>query len=309
MPPRAARTPLSPIMQFHRRGPSLKNRHLAPIFRFLISGCAVLCLVIVGVACAGTQQSTPTSSGMKSPRSSGVENSLRISLPLPGTVITSTQVAVHGEGSASENTMLVAIQAEGRTLAEEIISAEAEVGQAVSFTITLNIAPVDAELDAQVVLYTTSTKDGSVDQRASVPVKFVPSDSMTGMELQAKRVVGTEVAAPVIRLLPDEGKAGTRVEIVGEGFPASSDVEIRLAGPNTAATERPYASTSAHVSGEIKVAFSLPETWPNGDPILRSSLSVVASAPDFVEKAAASFTYESAFIFSTSEATLSPQKP
>jgi hypothetical protein len=231
-----------------------------------------------------TPPPSPASEDGKTQTSTSLpENSLKIAEPLPGTVITDS-VTVKGEGRAFENTILVAVVAGGKTLGREIVTTDAEVGQIGYFTTTVRITPVSEPTDGYVTIYTQSAKDGSIDQQASVNVHFEPPVGMTD----------TGRDAPEITLSPDKGKGGTQVMVTGKGFSPGSEVEIRLGGLSNGATEQPYARTIADTRGNISVEFTMPSTWPNSDPIVQPRVLVVASTPDFVEKATAEFAFEGA---------------
>ena len=98
---------------------------------------------------------------------------------------------------------------------------------------------------------------------------------------------------PSISILPRRGKAGTEVSLVGAGFPASSEVQIRLTGEDTGAPDDYVASTRAGQHGNIQVSFIMPERWPSGEPITIPRVTIFASTADFAEKATTIFTYES----------------
>jgi hypothetical protein len=247
-------------------------------------------LVVVGLiagACNGgaapVPQATPTTPSLKiqvaSPEAAPtIENSLRIAEPLPGSVI-SGPVTVRGSGRAFENTILVEVRANDIMLGREIVTTQADTGQIGEFTTTVQIQPVVSLTDATVVIYTTSAMGGSVDQRAEVAIKLAPVPAQT------------VTSQPTIRLSPNAGKAGTVVVVMGENFPAGGNVEVRLSRPQTAATEQVYAAAAAGKQGAISVTFTMPEWWPNGDLIVEPQLLVVASTPDLVHKAAATFYY------------------
>jgi hypothetical protein len=261
--------------------------------RFSAVGILLLIIALVATACGGpaTATSTPVEPGQKvqdatpDPLSTQMgppmENSLRIAEPLPGTVVTSS-VTVRGEGRAFENTILVEITAGGQVLGKEIVTTAAEMGQVGEFTVTVKLTPVAAPTDGTLTIFTESPVDGSIDQQTSVPVKLMPLDTPATLTVQ-----------PSIHLAPGSGKGGTVVVVTGEGFPASGDVQIRLGGLQTGATQQVYAATQADKMGAIKASFAMPERWPNGDAIVQPQVVVLASTPDLVTKAIAIFEYGS----------------
>jgi hypothetical protein len=203
---------------------------------------------------------------------------IRIAYPLPGTVVTNT-VTVQGTSQVAGAEYHVGVEARGLYLAEETLAAE-QIGSAGAFSVTLSFDPVTEPVDGEVIVYTTEAEGGSVDQQAVVPVKLAPAGTMT-------------FGGPVIHLSPDNGKPGTPVVVIGEGFPSDTVVEIRLSGVSTEATEQAYASGRTDSSGAFKLSFTMPAFWPSGDPILAPEVLIVASTPDFVTKATAVFGFAS----------------
>ena len=80
--------------------------------------------------------------------------------------------------------------------------------------------------------------------------------------------------------------------VVGSGFPSGTEVDIRLGGPNSGVTTELYASTRAAQHGNIQVSFKMPDKWPNGEKIVLPQILVLASTPDFAQKATAMFEFE-----------------
>ncbi|HYP39398.1 MAG TPA: Gmad2 immunoglobulin-like domain-containing protein [Chloroflexia bacterium] len=259
--------------------------------RFSAVGILLLIIALVATACGGpaTTTSTPvapaqtvqnaTPDPLSTQMGPPMENSLRIAEPLPGTVVTNS-VTVRGEGRAFENTILVEVKAGEQVLGKEIVTTAAEMGQVGEFTVTLTLTPVAAPIDGTLTIYTESPVDGSIDQQTSVPLKLMPLDTPATLTVQ-----------PSIRLAPGNGKAGTGVVVSGEGFPAGGNVEIRLGGLQTGATQQVYTATRADNIGAIKASFTMPERWPNGDTIVQPQVVVLASTPDLVTKASAIFEY------------------
>ncbi|HYO49884.1 MAG TPA: Gmad2 immunoglobulin-like domain-containing protein [Chloroflexia bacterium] len=268
----------------------MKNNGTA---RFSAVGILLVIITLVATACGGpaTTASTPVAPAQKvqdatpDPLSTQMgppmENSLRIAEPLPGSVLTDS-VTVRGEGRAFENTILVEVKAGGQVLGKEIVTTAADTGQVGEFTVTVKLTPVAAPTDGTLRIYTESPVDGSIDQQTSVPVKLMPLDTPATLTVQ-----------PSIHLAPGNGKGGTVVVVSGEGFPAGGDVEVRLGGLQTGATQQVYATTQADKMGAITASFTMPERWPNGDSIVQPQVVVLASTPDLVTKASAVFEYGS----------------
>ncbi|HEX9988771.1 MAG TPA: Gmad2 immunoglobulin-like domain-containing protein [Chloroflexia bacterium] len=261
------------------------------IAHFSAVGTLLLILTLLATACGGpaTATSTPVEAAQKAQDSTAdpsstemgppMENSLRIAEPLPGSVLTNS-VTVRGEGRAFENTILVEVTAGGQVLGKEIVTTAAEMGQVGEFTVTVKLTPVAAPTDGTLTIFTESPKDGGIDQQTSVPVKLVALDTPATLTVQ-----------PSIHLAPGSGKGGTVVVVSGEGFPVGGDVEIRLGGLQTGATQQVYAATRADKMGAIKASFTMPEQWPNGDSIVQPQVVVLAATPDLVTKASAVFEY------------------
>jgi hypothetical protein len=203
---------------------------------------------------------------------------IEIAQPRPGTVVTNT-VTVLGTGQSGADAYHIGVETGGRYLAQSTVT-PAITGSTGAFTVTLRFDPVASPADGQVTVYTTAAGSTAVEEQAVVPVRLAPAN------VQA-------ISGPVIQLSPDNGKAGTPVVVLGEGFPSDSLVEIRLSGVSTEATEHAYVSGRTSNSGAFKLAFTMPAFWPSGDPILAPQVLVVASTPDFVNKATAIFGYNS----------------
>jgi hypothetical protein len=139
------------------------------------------------------------------------------------------------------------------------------------------------------ILAVACTTTGSDDPTRGTPSNGIPTVGTPG-ELQPTI---TYTYHPNITLGPRRGKAGTEVTVVGGGFPASREVQIRLTGEDTGAPDEYITKTEAGQHGNIQVSFTMPERWPSGEPITIPRVTILASTSDFSEKAAAVFTYES----------------
>ena len=225
--------------------------------------------------------STAVPSDMPGARGSGNLNSasdaITIMQPLPGAVVTNT-VTVLASGPASAGDIHVRLTANGDYLAESTVTPAGAKGPVGVFSTTLQFEPVSIASDGEVTVSRTADGNNTVEQKVSVHVRLAPANARA-------------ISGPVINLSPDNGKAGTPVVVVGDGFPSDRMVEIRLSGVNTEATEHAYVSTRTGPNGELKVSFTMPAYWPSGDPIVAPQVLVVASTPDFVSKAIAIFNY------------------
>jgi hypothetical protein len=255
-------------------------------------------LVVVALlasACAGGGQVTPTTLQVQptpvistvkpdlSPAPVETKNTLAISEPLPGATI-ADMVTVKGEGMAFENTITVEVVANGATLGRSIVTTDAQPGAVGKFTATVTIGPVGADTSGLVTIYTTSAKDGSIDQRASVPVKIKAHGQTPS--------TGAYTTHPNIIISPTRGRSGNEVTVVGSGFRAGSVVQVRLGTINAGAAPQVYATTEAGEHGNIQASFIMPFHWPSGEEITLHQVVIVASSPDFIDKATAQFTFE-----------------
>src|SRR5258708_10494006 len=96
---------------------------------------------------------------------------------------------------------------------------------------------------------------------------------------------------PKISLTPSAGSMNTQIVVGGDGFPAGQKVAIYLGVPNAGFGGQRYSETTADNSGKFSATFVMPGTWPNGDPILETRLSVVAATADGAIKASAEFAF------------------
>lgn len=212
----------------------------------------------------------------------GSQTTLSISEPQPGAQLVDP-VVVKGRGSAFENAITVEVIANGLVLGRSEVTTGAQPGQTGMFETTVNFTPVSADTDGEIEIFTTSPKDGTIDQQVSVPVRLVAHGPVTPTGILSMQ--------PTIRISPPRGRAGTELTVVGAGFPPGSQVQIRLGGLTSGATEQVYATTEAGQHGNIQVSFIMPNTWPSGEKIVLPELLVLASTPDFLNKATANFAY------------------
>ena len=262
---------------------------IRPLQSHIARAIAVLILPLLLFACnasgSTSPEAVPTTTGsieMKALTLSS--NTLHITSPLPGSVVTET-VTVYAEGTAFENTFNIDLMVGGKAVANTVVTTDAPIGELSAFTATLELAPVSAATGAELHVYTTSPQDGHIDQSASVPLKLVPASASQDIGTTTTNTAG-------IRLSPDRGGAGKQVLIVGDNFPASSDVEIHLGVLNTGATEHVYATLRSDANGSINGTFVMPKYWPSGEEILVPQVVVLATTPDFRYKATAEFNYD-----------------
>jgi hypothetical protein len=94
---------------------------------------------------------------------------------------------------------------------------------------------------------------------------------------------------------PAAGSGGTQVLISGGGFPANVVIEVYLGvfsgSPSDTGNLERYATTTTDNAGAYQVTLTLPDTWPNGEPIQPGKLLLMVATSDFTAHATALFDY------------------
>src|SRR5579871_2625476 len=101
------------------------------------------------------------------------------------------------------------------------------------------------------------------------------------LEVRQTRAADT----PRISVTPNAGGMNTQITVSGQGFPAGQNIAIYLGVANAGFGGTSYAQVTPDNNGAFSAAFSMPGTWPNGDPILETRLAVVAATADNAVKA------------------------
>jgi hypothetical protein len=100
---------------------------------------------------------------------------------------------------------------------------------------------------------------------------------------------------PYAEAQPQSGSANTAVTVRGGGFPPNTRVQLYLAGliSASAAAEAPrsYATTTTDSAGQYQLTFTMPATWPDGQPIESGTLALLVATDDFAVRANATFDY------------------
>ena len=99
---------------------------------------------------------------------------------------------------------------------------------------------------------------------------------------------------PYARVNPSSGGAGTQVTVQGGGFPANTALNLFLGGVVTASAANaapPVASTVSDGNGNFTVSFSMPSTWPDGQPITSGKLVILVATSNFGVETSATFDY------------------
>ncbi len=100
---------------------------------------------------------------------------------------------------------------------------------------------------------------------------------------------------PAATVDPTSGSANSTATVTATGFPANVRVDLYLAGLVRASevAERPqsYATATTDGSGRALLTFTLPSTWPSGEPMLAGQLVLLVATTDFATRANALFDY------------------
>jgi hypothetical protein len=104
-------------------------------------------------------------------------------------------------------------------------------------------------------------------------------------------IPGTEQGEPIIVLDPITGGPGTSAVVTGSGFPAETQVSVRLGPPSVGATPQSYGDATTDIDGRFTLSFTMPAHWPDGTPITETDLVVVVLNEDGSAKATAPFGY------------------
>jgi hypothetical protein len=131
-----------------------------------------------------------------------------------------------------------------------------------------------------------ATADASIAVAATAPP---PPAEATPAETAAATAAPTATPQPVIAIEPPQGPVNTIVRVQGVGFPPGARVTIRLGVPEVRAGQAGYAEGSSDAAGAIDLTFTLPETWPDGQPVVEPILDVIAATADGATRGFASF--------------------
>ncbi len=106
----------------------------------------------------------------------------------------------------------------------------------------------------------------------------------------------TQAPDPYAQVVPSSGGPGTQVTVSGGGFAANRNVFVHLAGLVSASAldasaPHVYAAGRTDANGNYSMAFSMPETWPDGRKIETGKLMVVVATADMGTRESATFDY------------------
>ncbi|MBN1311898.1 MAG: hypothetical protein JXB30_10800 [Anaerolineae bacterium] len=134
-----------------------------------------------------------------------------------------------------------------------------------------------------------TTDPGGAETEEPPPVTEEPTVE-SGIEPGTETPPAAEVK-PSISLAPATGGAGTVVQVTGTGFRPDLPLTVRLGLPATGLDNTVYGSVVSDASGSFVAQMTMPATWPDGAPIIETSLVVVVTNGDGHSKAGAEFIY------------------
>ena len=141
--------------------------------------------------------------------------------------------------------------------------------------------------------------DGSPIQPGQLLILVATDNFVTSASVLFDYQAATQTPAapaPSARIDPNRGGPGTQVTVSGGGFPARTTVNVHLAGvANAARTGQSgpfrYATTTTDDNGDYRVAFTMPDRWPDNSPIQTGKLAVLVATDDFGVEAGDFFDY------------------
>ncbi len=105
----------------------------------------------------------------------------------------------------------------------------------------------------------------------------------------------TPISNTYAQVQPASGSANTQVTIHGGGFPGNTGVNLYLSGLVSAsaaeAAPASYATATTDGAGNYQLTFTMPSSWPDGEPIESGKLALLVATADFAVRASATFDY------------------
>jgi Tol biopolymer transport system component len=84
-------------------------------------------------------------------------------------------------------------------------------------------------------------------------------------------------AQPALLLLPAQGVPGQEIQVTGQGFPANTQVALRMSLPEAGLTPFDLIEAESDEAGEFDVRLTIPTEWPgSGAPVTRADLIIAA---------------------------------
>ncbi|MBV7338630.1 hypothetical protein KFU94_62515 [Chloroflexi bacterium TSY] len=148
-------------------------------------------------------------------------------------------------------------------------------------------APVNAESSVL-------APDRAMEQQNTVKPTANPTAQIRGGN-PVKPIPTKPLNVAYVNVSPSSGTAGTQVTVKGGGFPGGIVVDIYLASvvqlSDQGESPNVYGSGLTNSAGLYSVTFSMPETWPDGEPIRSGQLTILVANNDFSQRATTSFDY------------------
>jgi hypothetical protein len=234
------------------------------VIRLLLALPLLTALVLLLVACGTAEAPSPTAvPATATPPTTPSGPPITIDSPAEGETVM-VPVKVAGTASVFEGTLMVAVRdSEGRVLCEVVATASEGAPGRGEYDVSLGLPPPDEETSAEVVAYTRSPKDGSIQDTVTVPITLSPEAPPVALTAP---VCLQEVASPI--LVEGAAASGGQVLVMVAGLFGQELGRATLqAGPEGAfsgevtfdAVEEPQRGTIvASVVGDTAELFSVP---------------------------------------------------
>ena len=99
---------------------------------------------------------------------------------------------------------------------------------------------------------------------------------------------------PQLRLYPASGTLNTQLTIDGAGFPANTQVRVRMDATDTERSPQFIGEVLTNEGGQFKLIFIIPSVWSDGTPITDRTLNFTGVTADEASSATAGFANTSA---------------
>ena len=99
-------------------------------------------------------------------------------------------------------------------------------------------------------------------------------------------------AAPALSLNPAKGGPRTQVTVLGVGFPAKTQVSLRIAPSGGGGNSLSFGGVTADEQGRINIALVIPDRWPSGTLISEQELVFAVADSSASVKVTASFIFQ-----------------
>lgn len=153
-------------------------------------------------------------------------------------------------------------------------------------TDTLPLTNAESTADAVLQIAVATAQVAAAEEMVSAAGGVGPADGAPATPVRQ---------GPASAINPASGSANTAATVTATGFPANVRLDLYLAGlvRASAGTERPqsYANATTDSNGNATLTFTLPTSWPSGEPILTGELVVLVATQDFGARANTLFAY------------------